>query len=154
MGNSCSSSCPADYFPYDPQMMCLECATECVNATLTIYIDAPNRVFIDIEFTHPVSFSSAEMENFQEITFDAPITLSMFTVTYSLHTAYIYRISLTPLSTTDLNANNLNVAVLDFTTGTHYSDDGYQFSPDIYDLEDTLEWTYIHSQADSNTTQN
>lgn len=127
--------CPGGYFGYVLTRTCLDCVTDCATATIAMSIPSTRILHIDITFNHPIDFSTFPYTTFQSITISDPtITLSDFSISYSITSDRSYQIQLQPIS------NIFSMSNVTFTTDINYyatpffTSDGFQISPDTYDL--------------------
>lgn len=137
----CGSTCPAGYFGHTGLRQCLDCATSCVTATLTLTLTTPKQLTIDVTFNHAIDFSSFPYQSFLKInTSNITVALSEFAISYQVASDRAYRIVLTPISSTFTMSNVLFTVEANDYSPPHYSQDGYQFSTAVYALIDDIVW--------------
>lgn len=136
---ACYDVCPsADLVANPVNATCENCSTWCVGLTLTFYqpsgSNGISNLYIDLNFTHALDFSTFPMTTFQTITFaNSSLTLDMFTITYTqTNSNRGYRITLQPIGYSLVINQTITVTTLSLPSPKHNSSDGRLFKDTNY----------------------
>lgn len=101
-------------------------------------------LYIDMNFSAPLDFSTFPMSSFQTISFDnSSFDLSMFNITYTPMNGNAYRITLQPLGFSLIVNQTIKVTTMGLVTPKHNSADGRPFKDENYNVSQSMTWTYL-----------
>lgn len=130
----CYNACPfPDLVVNSANRTCENCSVWCVGLSLSFYqpsgYNGFSYLYIDLNFTYALDFSSFPMTTFQTISFqNSSLDLSMFNITYTPTNGNKgYRITLQPIGYSLIINQTLTVTTMGLVTPKHTSADGRPF---------------------------
>lgn len=101
-------------------------------------------LYIELTFTHPMDFTVFPMQTFQNIQFEnSALTLSAFSVNYTVIDSYTYRITLQPLGYSFMFNESVTVITIAYPGSDLTAQDGRPLRNSSYLMTDNLKFTYI-----------